>query len=51
MNFSIEEIGDLRHILVEAEGKLSKLGLNKEAIYIQGVVEMIEEMVADHNED
>ena len=46
-----QELSDLKHVLWEAEIKLAKDGLNREAKYIKGVIEILNEIVLDHEEE
>lgn len=50
-NLSWKQIGDLKHVLVEASGKLHNDGLDKEAKYIMGVIDIIEKLTNDHEKE
>ena len=50
-NLSWQEIGNLRHICLEASEKCRNLGQNRQAEYFKGLVEMINETTEKHDSE
>ena len=50
-NLSWEEISDIKHILQEAARKMKKIEMEKEVKYFQGLVELIDTCVGEHEDE
>lgn len=46
-----QEVGDLKHILLEAANRLSEYGIYEQAEYIRGHVVMLEDIINKHESE